>query len=93
MITIYKYQIEIDSIAAKVQMPKDAKILTVQNHRGLIYIWAEVDTENEEETVTFEVFGTGHPIHTDIGIDREYIGTVQIDFGNLVMHVYKYTGV
>ena len=36
----------------------------------------------------FEVFGTGHSIYYDMGIDRKYINTCQDSLG-LVWHIFE----
>lgn len=90
MHTVYKYELHPDRL--KIEMPKGAKILTAREQHDTICVWAEVDTENATEVRTFEVFGTGHAIPYDMGVSREYISTVMLMGGSLVMHVYEYTG-
>ena len=92
MKTIYKYTLEpIGGLT--IQMPIGAKILTVQGQNDRICIWAEVNSDSPTEEVIFEVFGTGHDIRTDMWRGREYIGTVQLCDGTLVLHVYRLAGV
>jgi hypothetical protein len=72
-------------------MPKGAEILTVQtdeknNHPT---IWALVDPEQENEQRFFELFGTGHEIHSDMGVERKYIGTYQYQKGAFVGHIFE----
>lgn len=92
MQTIWKFPIHPDDII-RVQMPKGARILTVQEQHGQPAIWAEVDTEAEKEERLFEVFGTGHEMPNDMGVEREYVGTFQLRGGALVFHLYEYRGV
>lgn len=87
MNVIYKYKL--DPTWRKIDMPKCAKILHVGEQFNEVCIWAEVDTDNAMETRTFEVFGTGHQIPYDIGASRNYVGTVMLDGGSLVFHVYE----
>lgn len=92
MKTIYKYILEpIGGLA--IQMPVGAKILTVQGQNDRICIWAEVNSDSPTEEVIFEVFGTGHKLPNGMGVNREYIGTVQVCDGSLVLHVYRLTGI
>ena len=84
MSVIYKYQLEITDRQEKA-MPAGAKILGVQNQRGVLTLWAWVNPKAKTEIVPFHVFGTGQPIDRD-GIE-EYVGTVQID--DYVWHVFK----
>ncbi len=74
-----------------IYMPKGAEILTVQtdeknNHPT---IWALVDPEQENEERFFELFGTGHEIHGDMGVERKYIGTYQYQKGAFVGHIFE----
>jgi hypothetical protein len=91
MKTIWKF--ELDAKNLRVWMPVGAKLLTAQGQNDQICVWAEVDSEADKEEVIFEIFGTGHEILTGMGVDREYIGTAQIFKGELVFHVYRWTGV
>ena len=74
-----------------VQMPKDAKILTVSVQNFALYLWAEIDTDQALENRRIEIFGTGHEIKYDIGISRNFLGTAFL--GDFVWHVYEYTGI
>ena len=84
---------EINQINSSAMMPVGAKLLTAQGQKDTICVWAEVDTDAPSERVPFDVFGTGRIIPEGMGIDREYVGTAQIHDGDLVFHVYKYTGI
>ena len=86
--TIWKFELETkDNIL--VQIPKGAKILTVETQHEQPCMWALVDPNKETETRHFEIFGTGHPINYGMGVDRSYIGTYQLDNGGLVFHVFE----
>lgn len=91
MFVIYKYELRIDDLI-KINMPKDAEILTVQKDQktNKPCIWALVNTENEEETRYFEIFGTGSEIKYGMGVDRIYIGTFQSEKGAFIGHVFEY---
>jgi hypothetical protein len=88
MRTIYKYSFEVKDIQ-RVYLPLEAEILTVQSQQGNPYMWALVDPENKLVERVFEVFGTGHPIQEDMGTDRKYIGTFQLQDGFLVFHLFE----
>jgi len=88
MKTIYKYPIKITD-NQDVRMPKGAKILCAQMQGETPCLWAEVDSTVGLEYRSIEIFGTGHPIHVDMGIERKYIGTVQTNGGQLIWHVYE----
>ena len=72
-----------------ITMPTNSEILTVQTQGNDICIWALVYPEHGKVIRTFEVFGTGHPIYSDMGIERRYIGTVQMIGGALVYHIFE----
>lgn len=90
--TIWKFKLETTD-NQEIEMPIGAEILTVQTQGENPYLWALVDPEAEKETRTFEVFGTGHPIHCDMGVSRNHISTYQLQGGSLVFHVFEYTKV
>jgi len=88
---IFKYTLEITDFQT-IELPKGYELLTVKMQNGNACIWCLIDEEAEKEAVNFEVFGTGHEIGYDMGIDRKYIGTYFLDNG-LVFHLFEYTGV
>ena len=71
-----------------VMMPNDAKFLHVGSQGGEMFIWAEVDTERSVIGFEFEVFGTGHEMYEDMGVDRKHVGSLMMLNGDLVFHVY-----
>lgn len=86
--TIFKYPLK-DEALQVVPMPAGAKVLCAQQQRGILCLWAEIVPGNPIQDRRFEVFGTGHPMETPAGIHREFIGTVQLYGGDLVLHVYE----
>jgi hypothetical protein len=86
--TIYKFPLEVTDQQA-VLMPAAAQILAVQVQNGEPFVWAIVDTENPQEERFFDIFGTGHPMHEDNGVGREYVGTFQMHSGSLVFHLFE----
>lgn len=46
-------------------------------------------SDSQEEKRIFEIFGTGHTIYCDMGVDRRYIGTFQIENGQFIGHVFE----
>ena len=94
MKTIYKYQIK--ALRGKQALPAGAIIRKVGVQDRLIYVWAEVDTEEKNpEDFYFEIYGTGHRFaeggHGDLKkvteVKREFLDTVFM--GDLVWHVYR----
>lgn len=79
---IHKWILEQKS-AQVVVMPSVHKILTVQDQRGKICMWADVDKESRLAEFLFYIVGTGQaPNNTSC-----YVGTVQQD--DYVWHIYK----
>ena len=70
-------------------MPKGAEILTVQSQHDVPQLWALVDPTQPTEERCIEIFGTGHPIRYDMGVERKYIGTFQVDGGQYVFHAFE----
>ena len=89
---IWKYQLKLTD-GQNISMPKGAEILTVQVQDGSPCLWALVDPKAETEARFIEIFGTGSPILSDMGVSREYISTFQMREGSFVFHAFEYTGV
>lgn len=86
---IYKYRLRVID-RQTIKMPKFARVLSVGVQEMEVYIWAMIVPEAEEEDRVFEIFGTGHDIRYDMGVDREFVGTFQITNGKLfVGHVFE----
>lgn len=85
MKTIWKYQAPIRG-NLDVHMPLGADILCVQTQYGEPNIWALVDPGAVSVKRKFVWHGTGHSID---GSSLKYIGTVQLNNGNLVFHLFE----
>jgi hypothetical protein len=70
-----------------VLMPKGAKVLTVHEQHGKIGLWAEVDPYADHEKREFIRVPTGG--NQDITDHHRYIGTVFLEGGKLVWHIYE----
>jgi hypothetical protein len=64
-------------------------ILCVQVQHGVPRIWARVSPDAPMQTRHFRVAGTGHNLGSNVG---RYIGTVQLEWGSLVLHVFEEQG-
>lgn len=86
--TIYKYPLPDVSKPFTINMPKNAKILSVQihekNHQPCL--WVLCNPENEKIDRTFVMAGTGCELD-DSFRDYRFIGTVQID--GFVWHYFE----
>ncbi len=83
---IFKYPIKTIDFQG-VRMPVGAKILTVQPQFNELCLWAEVDAMADMESRTIRIIGTGHYVPETETL--KYIGTVQLDGGGFVFHVYE----
>jgi hypothetical protein len=85
---IYKYPLPMENVST-ITMPKGAEVLTVQVQHGSPYVWAIVDDKASPERRNFEMFGTGFEMpETHFIESRKYIGTIQLQRGDLVYHVF-----
>lgn len=88
MLKVFKYDCPIDDDVS-IDMPKNARVLSVQTQGGLPRIWALVNPELPVETRRFHWRGTGHTV-ADGDV---YIGTIQLADGQLVFHLFDADGV
>jgi len=84
---IWKFHLAIINLQT-IQMPKGARILSVQAQRNQVCLWAMVnpDPEIPSQTTEIEMHGTGH-IFTEGNL--KFIGTVLTENGNFVWHVFE----
>ena len=90
MKTIWKFELKVED-KQTIIMPVGAEIISVQSQHLEPVLWAMVKTDGYEETEgrIIEVFGTGQEIPEDMGIERIYLGTFQLDGGSFVGHVFE----
>jgi len=88
METIWKFELKLTD-KQFINLPKGAELLSVQNQNERACLWGLVKPNEEKEERCFEIFGTGHEIHSDMGVDRKYIGTFQMQNGGLVFHLFE----
>lgn len=84
---IFKYYITADRYQT-IEIPVGFRLLSVQNQNEQICIWALVDNSKPLKTLAVECFTTGQECKP-ISLDG-YLGTVQLDGGNFVTHVFTY---
>jgi hypothetical protein len=85
MSTIWKYPLAMrDDVT--IVMPRAAQVLAVDVQFGRPQLWALVDPDGEPETRHFAVVGTGNPCGLS---STDYIGSVQLDGGAFVFHVFE----
>lgn len=72
-------------------MPIGATILHIGAQNNNIYLWALCDPLAEKEARYFEVNATGQDIYYDMGVERNYLGTVHLHKDSLIFHVFERT--
>lgn len=94
MRTIHKYTVNLKDLDQNgrvlVDMPIGASVLSVgrQHDDFNVKIWVEVYTENRNAPREFYFIGTGRPFPDGI-MSINYVGTVQLHDGDLMLHVYE----
>jgi len=83
---VYKYPFEINDEVI-VHMPEGAEVLHVDAQHDAPCIWAMVDDRRAMAPYLFYVVGTGHP--ADHVCTGQHIGSVMMDGGALVFHVFQ----
>lgn len=84
---VYKYVLtDVVGEAQHVPMQVGAEIVSCQVQRGNIMLWAIVDLDAELEVRHFLIEVTGYPLP---GNPVRYLGTVQLEGGTLVFHVFE----
>lgn len=87
---VHKHVVHVSSFAAAftqvLRIHEPGKLLHVDQQHGNISLWFEVDDELPKVERKFQLFGTGHG---PIGPHLSHRGTVPLDSGKLVLHVYE----
>lgn len=86
--TIWKFPLEVTD-KQFIKMPIGSEIISVQNQLETPCLWAIVNPDKAIEERCFELFGTGHNMPDDMGIDRKFIGTFQLRNGDFVGHLFE----
>lgn len=79
---IYKYAV---GFSTNLFLPKNAVFLDAQFQHGSVVIWFLVDKNAKEETRSFVLIGTGHPVRDSL----KYLRTIQVD--TFVWHLFEET--
>lgn len=83
---IFKY--ELHPLQKTMLVHDGCKFLSVQVQRGIPCVWVEVDTDMISIEIPIYIIPTGGQLPD---ANCEYLGTFQLEDGDLVFHVY--TGV
>jgi len=84
---IFKYPIaKVDR--QELVLPKGARILSAINQSEEIMLYALVDPEADHEERSIYIQGTGWEAADDILEKLQFVGTVELQSGALVFHVF-----
>ncbi len=85
---IWKYQLSV-AFQQTIFIPKGSRILSAHAQNEMICLWMLLDPDRSDSQTETEIriFGTGHPIEDESGVDLRFIGTVLI--GQFVWHVFE----
>jgi hypothetical protein len=87
---IWKFPLDAWTIARpqEVEMPTGAVVIHAGVQVDTPTVWAEVDPRAPTEQRWFEVFGTGHSMRLDMGVERRHLGS-GFSRGGYVWHIYE----
>ena len=85
---IFKYELDKNDHKQLVSMPFDSEILCVSNQHESLCIWALVNPCNKHVNRQFTLYATGVYIKNSRLLREDYLGTVQFQDGNDVVHVF-----
>ena len=89
MLRVFKYPLQIEDHTA-MALPINSTILHVHEQKGCAWIWALVDDEQKSKVMhRFRIAGTGHPLDSTEISAATYLGSVHLDAGALVFHVWE----
>lgn len=86
MTTIWK-KVLLPQTVQKVEVPKGAEILSVMGQHERVVIWFRCNPDNALETRAIAIIGTGH--EAPEASESRFIGTVLLENGNLVLHIFE----
>ena len=72
-----------------IEVPGGAEMLHVRDQHSVIAIWYRCDPAEEKKPRKILICGTGHAAPTDAA--SLYIGTVSLQGGTLILHVFERT--
>ncbi len=84
--TIWKFKIMPGKTV--LDMPIGARILGVMVHGEEVFLWALVNSDAVKQPRTFYAAGTGHAL-PDRAFEWTHLGSIQLDKGNLIFHIFE----
>ncbi len=83
---VWKFKIPMEAVAS-IEVPEGAQIIHVDCQAREAFLWAVVNPNAPLRTRCFRVAGTGRKIRDDHALD--HVGTVKIEGGQLMFHVFE----
>ena len=84
---IYKYSLN-THFEQKIDLPKDATILSIQQQGSGVGLWALVNPDAPFIPTSFYAFTTGMSIEEELIKDLHYLDTVLLQNGSFVLHYF-----
>lgn len=84
---IFKWTLQLTDLQ-ELQIPRGARVLSVQTQNDIPRLWALVDEREPLEKRCFATYGTGNPIPAESDFSR-FVGTYQCSDGAFVFHVFE----
>ena len=90
METIHKYTLDMVDFQ-EIVLPHGARILSVCEQRNKIVLYALVDTDIYLRRFchVVRIVGTGHMLEKDFIRTHRFVGTVSLDDGTFMWHVFE----
>jgi len=85
---IHKYTIDFNKPMQYVEMPDHARILSCQAQYGQIRLWALVNEKAPIVKRLVRIVATGQNVNDNADGRLEFVDTVQLHGGDLVLHVF-----
>jgi hypothetical protein len=84
---VWKYSLDWSAFQ-QLDMPRGAKVLSLQVQNGEPKVWVLVNGSEPHERRSFGTYATGETLPTGTDLGR-FVGTYQRNGGDLVFHVFE----
>lgn len=89
---VWKYHLAVIQQKQTIDLPENSKVLCVDEQFNNIKLWVLVDEDAKKEPREFRVVATGEPIIKAFGQKLDYIGTVKLNSGRFMFHIFEVIG-
>jgi hypothetical protein len=86
---IHKYKVPESRGRFYMVLPAYARIISVQIQRSIPVMWAVIDIEAPNEYRSFILVETGENLPDEIYTNSYYLGTLQLQDGDYVLHLFE----